>query len=229
MSTRTYNLQMHAGSGLATQNSQEQITACSHIPATHKVTPHVPEAQPRINATVNTWLYSDVVALRPPSPQEVKETTSLPAGDPSLEKPSHVLKTEPAAQKADNNSSNKSLSDKLSGSPKGQEHSGWTTVERRCAHSLSSLYQVPVKKNSTTKTSIATSLTAEQQQTVKTATSALSQQQKQQIQLRQEKITAHQGSTLSWGEGLSQAKGKAIDPQEWGNVQLNTEEMSVEA
>ena len=85
MSTRTYNLQKCAGSGLATQNSGKPAPTRSCIHITCEVAPCVMDAQPKTDVTVNTRSYSDVAASRPPSPQEVKETTHLPAESPSLD------------------------------------------------------------------------------------------------------------------------------------------------
>ena len=121
MSTRTYNLQMRIGSGLAAQSSSKPTATHSHIPIAHEVTPHVADAQLKTDATVDTWSYSDVVASRPPSPQEVKETMSLLAGSPSLNEANRVLKTQSAALKLDSSGPNESLLSDLSDFPKGWE------------------------------------------------------------------------------------------------------------
>ena len=169
--------------------------------------------QPQTDATIDEWSYSDVVASRPLSSQKVKETTRSLAGTPSQDELSHALKTQPAMQKPDSGNPDELLSDEsIIDPPKGQGQQEWTTVKRWCTCSLSSLYRVPVKKVTTEKETITTVLTTGQQQAVKTASEALSQQQKQHILHRQEKVAARWGSTLSWEEGPSQEKGKAIDP-----------------
>ena len=191
MSTRTYNLQMHTGSGLATQNSGEPTPVRSCIPVTCEVAPHKPDTQPKADATIDEPSYSDVVASRPSSPQKVKETTSSLAGTPGQDELSCALKTQPAMGKPDSGSPDKSLSDKsIIDPPKGQGQPEWTTVKHRHAHSLSSLYRVLVKKVNTEKKTIAMVLTTEQQKAVKTASEALSQQQRQHILHRQEKVAA---------------------------------------
>ena len=162
MSTRTYNLQMCTGSGLATQNSGKPTPVRSHIPITHEVAPHKLDTQAKADATIDEQSYSDVVASRPPSPQKVKETTSSLAGTPGQDKLSHALKTQPAMQKPDSGSPDELLSDEsIIDSPKGWGQPEWTTVKCQCACSLSSLYRVPVKKVNTEKKNIATVLTTE--------------------------------------------------------------------
>ena len=185
---------MRIGSGLAAQSSSELMATHSHIPIACEVAPHVADAQLKTDATVDTQSYSDVVALRPPSPQEVKETMNSQAGSPSLNKANCVLKTQSAALKPDSSGPNESLSSDLSDFPKGQENPKWTIVRHRCAHSISSLYKVPVRKIYTEKKPSAVSLTTEQQQAVQTAAEALSQQQKLHIQHRHKKVATHQGS-----------------------------------
>ena len=81
--------------------------------------------------------------------------------------------------------------------------------------------------------SYCTLLITEQKQTVKAAPNTLSQQQKQQIWGQQEKMSAHQNSTSSWGEGPSQLKGKShhktINPQELGHLHPGSAEMNSKA
>jgi len=73
-------------------------------------------------------------------------------------------------------------------------------------------------------------LTGKQKQTVKEASRRLTHEQKKQIQHRQEKIQVRQNESMSSrGEGPSQPKGKAIDLREWGNTNLSTESLDIEA
>ena len=113
---------------------------------------------------------------------------SSPAGTPGQDELGCVLKTQPVVQKPDSSSPDESLlNESIIDPPKGWGQPEWTTVKCQNAHSLSSLYRVPVKKVNTEKETIATVLTTEQQQAVKTASEALSLQQKQHILCRQEK------------------------------------------
>ena len=142
MSTRMYNLRMR------TPRTVKPIPIHSHIPVTREAVPRTKDAQPKSGAAVDMRSYSEVVALRPPSPQELKETMSSPA-----EELSHVLKDGPAVRKADSGSSDESPS---SDSPKDRENSGWTTVKHQRACSLSSLNRI--KRNSMEITPAATFL-----------------------------------------------------------------------
>ena len=74
-----------------------------------------------------------------------------------------------------------------------------------------------------------TLLTKEQKHTVKVAANMLSQQQRQQIQQWNNKLTIRWDSTSSWGEGPAQSKGKAVDPREWGNANLSKADMDIAA
>ena len=104
---------MCTGSGLVTQNSGELTPVRSCIPITHEVASHIPDTQPKTDATINEQSYSDVVALRPHSPQKVKETMRSPAGTPGQDELSCALKTQPAMWKPDSGSPNESSSDEL--------------------------------------------------------------------------------------------------------------------
>ena len=116
---------------------------------------------------------------------------SSPAGTPGQDELGCVLKTQPVVQKPDSSSPDESLlNESIIDPPKGQGQQEWTTVKCWCTCSLSSLYRVPVKKVTTEKETITTVLTTGQQQAVKTASEALSQQQKQHILHRQEKVAA---------------------------------------
>ena len=58
----------------------------------------------------------------------------------------------------------------------------------------------------------------------------MTHEQKQQVQHRQERIQPRcEGSVSSQGEGTSRPKGKAIDPKEWGNLDLSDKELGIGA
>ena len=93
----------------------------------------------------------------------------------------------------------------------------WTTVTRKRAHSEGSL---PIKRP----------LTSEQTKAVKKATEGMTAEQKEMIRRRQNKVRPRQDDSVSSrGEGPSKNKGKTIDPREWGNVDIEHEDLDVEA
>ena len=67
-------------------------------------------------------------------------------------------------------------------------------------------------------------LSTEQEKTVEAANKLLTEEQKEQIAQRQDKI-ANQSENIK--SGPSRNKGKMIDPQEWGNARLNPEELDI--
>lgn len=101
--------------------------------------------------------------------------------------------------------------------PDKPEYSRWTRVQRKRARSESSL---PNKKT----------LTFAQRKVVQLAEKGLTKEQQQKLQRRQEKVRPRRDSSVSSrGEGTSKRKGKAIDPREWGNINVSRESLDVEA
>ena len=219
--TRTYNLQTCTGAGVATQSSSGQRPSLSCITTVQEGSPNVLEASPKPKTAVKYCSYSDTVASRLPSPQQVKKTTNSPAGLASKSTSSHAFPEQTAVCKADHNNVEKMSSSDASESPKDRDSLGWTTINHRHASSLSLLHRT--KRHSIR--SEPTLITKEQKHTVKAAADALSQQQRQQIQQRNNKLTIRRDSTSSQGKGLAQSKGKAVDPREWGNANLSKADM----
>jgi hypothetical protein len=69
-------------------------------------------------------------------------------------------------------------------------------------------------------------LSTEQEQAVEAATSLLTQEQKDQVQRRQDKVMIQNEEDDSSEPGPSQNKGKTIDPREWGNAGIDPEELN---
>ena len=101
--------------------------------------------------------------------------------------------------------------------PDRPEYTSWTKVQHKHARSDSF-----VNKNK--------NLSSGPKRLVNLAKDNLTKEQQQKLQKRQEKIRPRQASsTSSRGEGLSKAKGKTIDPREWGNVNLSHDSLDVDA
>ena len=69
-------------------------------------------------------------------------------------------------------------------------------------------------------------LSTEQEKTVNAAEESLTKEQKEQVKFHQEKIAAQ--NEEDHVPGTSQNKGKAIDPWEWGNASIATEELNID-
>ena len=111
-------------------------------------------------------------------------------------------------------------------SPEDPGDAPWTTVKRRRARSLES-YELASKDRSGS--SNAKGLTLEQVQAVKAAAETLTMSQKDVIREREKKITQRRTSSSSREKVLPRAKGKGIDPREWGNVNISQESLDIEA
>ena len=115
----------------------------------------------------------------------------------------------------------------LSDLSESKEDPPWTTVERRRARSLSSINGT--QKPSLDKVSSAKHFTSEQKYVLRTAAATLTDERQQQSQHRPEKVRVrHDMSLSSRGKGPSKAKGKTIDPGEWGNANLSQESLDIE-
>ena len=64
MTTRTYYLRTHTGTGVASQTSGAPRSPLTRIPSAWEGPPYVSSAK----ANVDPHSYSDMAALRPPSP-----------------------------------------------------------------------------------------------------------------------------------------------------------------
>ena len=224
--SRSYNLRNRAGAGVATPSERALNESPSLIDIdvhSNEVAPQGEGPFPAAETTGTVRLYSDAVALRPPSPRREKPVNShgnsvrlADAKEP--ERPSDEKSSrEKDSQEGDEGGNEGDSSSKEAETPDKVEYSSWTTVKRRRARSEGSLqYKKP--------------LTSEQTQAVKKAAEGLTSEQKQKILRRQEKVRSRRDSSeSSRGEGPSRPKGKGIDPREWGNVNLSRESLNVEA
>jgi len=222
MSSKTYNLQVRTRTSIANQSSPAQHIPLSPEPVSYADNDGIAAsaAVPNVDTNVTTALrtYSDVVALRPPSPRREKPVTPTerPIVGDSGDK-EHTTTTYHCVDSSNQLNKMNDTSSNNSEESESQENNTWITVKRRRARSMSSLERTR-------------KLTGEQKQTVKEASKRLTHEQKKQIHRRQEKVQARRDGSISLrGEGPSQPKGKTIDLREWGNANLSTESLDIEA
>ena len=174
-------------------------------------------------------LYSDVAASRPLSP--VKETIPLRPTESAVREEATIVPhpTESTVDVISTNDYEKlehDTSSDLSNWSKRQDNAPWITVECRCARSLSSLERAQKDRERF----LTLKLNCEQKQTIHAATNTLTTKERQRILRHHEKMVAHRDSSLSSrGEGPSRLKGKAIDPREWGNMNISQESLDLGA
>ena len=219
--SRSYNLRNRSGAGVATQSERALNESPSLIDVdTHsnEVAPQDEGSTPVTKSTGPVRLYSDAVALRPPSPRREKlaQPSGKPVRDLDTKVPERTSEVE-GSREEDGSQNEGDSSSKEVETPDKVEYPSWTTVKRRRARSEGSLqYKKP--------------LTSEQANAVKRAAEGLTAEQKQKILRRQEKVRSRRDASVSSrGEGPSKPKGKAIDPREWGNVDFSRENLDVEA
>ena len=226
MLNRTYNLRVHPGTGVALPPGQENNGSPPQIGTVgtlKEVPPHIMGLPaPRAGATVVVRLYSNVVALRTPSPS--RERPIVPSRIPELD-PNCTLVLNPDqsshGRRNDGTSSSKIPVDNYNSSMEvgtpDQADSHWTMVQCRCTCSHGSL---PDKRT----------VTNEQVKAFDLATERMTLEQRQQIKRRHEKVQLRrENSVSSRGEGPSEPKGKMTDPREWGGLNLSNEDLNIEA
>src|SRR6267378_3259111 len=169
-------------------------------------------------------MYSDVAALRPPSPAGSSEKeVALPpnqsagAGNrPSDFVRKHVIT--PVMYNEGNYTPSES-----SDSDHDQNTREWTTVQRKRRGN----------KHSTSKERFSTrdkDVSVDVDPVLAEAEKSLTNAQKEKIALRHQKVTVNPLEGLeSHEEGPSGPKGKGVDPRNWGNIQLDEDEADVEA
>ena len=196
-----------------------------------EVPPHLLDARAETGHAIT--LYSDVVASRPPSPaKDTSSVTATPAvtGPETADVSSRLQADEKYVSNirtTKNNVRYTSSEENLNDLPQYQEDGQWTTVERRRAHSPGYRKKDPENPS---KTALSGGLTQGQTQTVDYAIGQLTHAERQAIARRQKKMTTHrETSPSSRGEGNSKAKGKTIDPREWGGVNISHESLDLEA
>lgn len=201
---------MRTRTGIATQTDQgqERSPSPSQSRILSDLGPHAVGTDPDTEVIITSRTYSDVVASRVPSP--VKERPATPSESPEnndedetyrLDKPDYVSTGTNRHVMVEH-----TLGDvQVSGTPESQE---WTTVTRKPKHARS--HSLPKGGQR--------ALTAEQAKVVKVAAEGMTEEQRQKLSRRTERIHHKHGSEVSRGEGPSNRKGKTIDPREWGNV-----------
>jgi hypothetical protein len=170
-----------------------------------------------------TALYSDVVARRPPSPgKETMASVARRAVNSHSENETSVVNS-PTKKIIETATSDESESPKV-----GETGAPWITVSRRRAHSLTSLNKTrKVSQGLRQPTNL---LTVEQALAIQAAAEGLTSQQKETLRRRQKKVSADRDHSISSrGEGPSRPTGKGIDPREWGNVNISSESLDLNA
>ena len=159
---------------------------------------------------------------RPPSPQREEmpsralENAEITISRPPLQQREKVVPT------PDENRASTDVEDSEDESE--DDDPRWATVKRGRAHSLDS-----ARKNLRNKKFIylkSKTLSTEQEKIVEAAASLMTQEQKDQVQRRQDKVTTRQENNLP-EPGPSRSKGKAVDPREWGNAGIEPEELDI--
>ena len=164
--SRAYNLRTRTRAGVANQLEQDLNETTSPIDdydqSPNEVAPPLKGSVPNTEATLQTRLYSDVAASRPPSPR--RERPDVSSGEP-IRGPDRSRAVELPfgggnARRGDDSeeSSVEEGDDVRVETPDKPEY--WTTVQRKRARSESS---VPIKRT----------LTAEQMKAVKKATEGM--------------------------------------------------------
>ena len=177
-------------------------------------------------------LYSDVVASRTPSPRVGAEAQLLAISPEDIDNervPGQLTDRDLAhiSTEQNNNSTENPTSSEITNLPKDLEDGQWTTVRRRRARSLNSLERGPQVNRDIGRGN--QTFTKEQVQVVQAAANELTNAQRQKYQRRHKIVARRSNSSSSRGEGPSEPKGKGIDPREWGNVEMSSDKIEVEA
>ena len=224
MSTRTYNFRTRTETGgLAPSRMPVTIMERPQLLAsrTRDPPPHISSSAHDTDSP--PALYSHVVVSRPPSPRKETEASAAQSTASNPIGSGETVAVSPVPEIIDTTSSSEDEPPEIK-----ENIMPWTTVKRRRARSLGSL-----SEGRTSKRGGATpnrELTREQVQAVKTAATNLTTPQKEVLRRRQKKVPVRKNSpTPSRREGTSKRKGKGIDPQEWGNVNISSESLDVDA
>ncbi|KAG1796007.1 uncharacterized protein HD556DRAFT_1307223 [Suillus plorans] len=218
-------------------NSESSLSTVSAPPG--EATPRA--SSPAYSVDTPIRLYSDVVLTRIPSMPGALEATPIRALKPSGPKP-----RKPALARADSVETtpvNSEISreeykrprvtfdlhdeSELSSSEKSAEsgddqHSGWTDVQRKRGRKIPSREVSQERRESS-------ELSQEQENLVKLAENELTENDRKKIEARQRTMTLNRESTESRGEGSSWDKGKAPDPRNWGDVELDDGDLDLDA
>ena len=206
--TRTYNLRVRSGAGIATQASRAHDIPPSRTSPVPFPTNEVDSARgsdPDSGVVITSRTYSDVVASRPPSPRGERplSPSESSATSSDLSASTRVANEDAieTVKTGDSGVTSKPVTvpeGSESESPENEDESVWTTVQRRRAHNSSR----PKKGK----------LTTDQAHSVQIAMEGMTTSQKLALLRRQKKIGPSRGSSVSSrGEGPSNAKGKDRD------------------
>ena len=202
---------------MVTDRLQEPLVPAQDLP------PHM--AGPVCNTDPTVALYSDIVALRPPSPR--KEITSEASMASSAE--NDCLKSGILVE----NNAVPSVLNRVASS--GEEQHGhrsndfpWTTVKCRHVRSHSPLSEAQILSRRNSK--LNRKITVEQARAIRITTSNMTAQQKEILHRRKNNVPVLRDSSLSsQGEGPSRPKGKGVDPHKWGSVNISQDSLDLEA
>ncbi|KAG2098402.1 uncharacterized protein F5147DRAFT_815844 [Suillus discolor] len=217
-------------------NSESSLSTISAPPG---------EAMPRVSSpaySVDTpiRLYSDVVLTCIPSMPGALEATLIGALKPSGPKPrklalaradtvetsvnSEVSREEYKRPRVtfDLHDESDLTSSEKSAESGDEQPSKWTNIQgkrgkRVLSHEASEERQAPSE------------LSQEQENLVKLAENELTENDHKKIEARQRTLNLNRESTESRGEGTSRDKGKAPDPRNWGDVELEDGEVDLDA
>ena len=127
----------------------------------------------------------------------------------------------PVVQNDDDDTSNSNDSE-------GDTQYPWTLVQRRCARSLDSA-NIPTGNKFIRKRIALKGSSNEQKSAVEVAAAALTKEQRNSF-IKRHAVAENARVDHDYAEpGPSNLKGKGIDPREWGNLELNEEEMDLMA
>ena len=183
--SRTYNMRTCPRSGTITQSRSSISESPDASSLSSEAPPCYEGAASNTEATGTVRLYSDAVALRPPSPH--RERPLLSSLSP-VEVPDHARKPEllkDGHHKGHGIDPRKVEDDELGEvveTPDKPEYTGWTKVQHKRARSDSFVNKT---------------LTSGQQRLVDLARENLTKEQQQKLQKRQEKICPRRASSMS--------------------------------
>jgi hypothetical protein len=101
------------------------------------------------------------------------------------------------------------------------QHSEWKTVQGKHRR------KIPSREASEERRGLS-ELSQEQEHLVKLVENKLTETDCKTIEARQHTLNLNRESSESRGEGTSQDKGKALDPQNWGNIELDDEDVDLD-
>jgi hypothetical protein len=217
-SARIYDLRTRTRAGVATRTGQTADDTLVNVgnQSDEVAPPYAETSVPDTETRSAVRMYSDVVALRPPSP--IRERPVVPLVGPATG-PDHarVVAPEPSNDGSYGGRGSDNEGSVEVETPDQPEYHSWKNVQRKRACSDSALHNKGT-------------LTLEQREAVKLAAKGLTKEQQQKLLQQQEKVQPRRDSSMSSrGEGTSKLKGKNVDPREWGNIDFSRENLDIDA